>query len=140
MTYCNCRSAFAARGLDPAQAEVHQGDLVDLLYASRNGGQGTFDVIDIDPYGTAAPFLDGACMAVTQGGLLSITCTDMPVLSGVQVRAQQLACCSLLIMRHVIIALVPRTPKVISVLSMCIHVFSKCCVQHSGSFLSHADC
>jgi tRNA G26 N,N-dimethylase Trm1 len=78
---------------------VHQGDLVDLLYASRNGGQGSFDIIDIDPYGTAAPFLDGACMAVTQGGLLSITCTDMPVLSGVQVHKLNLleyilCCCS----------------------------------------------
>jgi tRNA G26 N,N-dimethylase Trm1 len=101
VTCCNCRSAFAARGLDPAQAEVHQGDLVDLLYASRNGGQGSFDVIDIDPYGTAAPFLDGACMAVTQGGLLSITCTDMPVLSGVQVRTRtQLARSSVLMVCH----------------------------------------
>ena len=41
-----------------------------------------FDVIDLDPYGSAAPFLDGAVQAVADGGLLCVTCTDMPVLSG----------------------------------------------------------
>lgn len=41
-----------------------------------------FDVIDLDPYGTAAPFLDPAVQAVADGGLLCVTCTDMPILSG----------------------------------------------------------
>ena len=41
-----------------------------------------FDVIDLDPYGTAAPFLDGAVQAVKDGGLLCITCTDMAILCG----------------------------------------------------------
>lgn len=41
-----------------------------------------FDVIDLDPYGTAAPFLDAALGAVAEGGLLCITCTDMAVLAG----------------------------------------------------------
>jgi tRNA (guanine26-N2/guanine27-N2)-dimethyltransferase len=27
-----------------------------------------FDVIDLDPYGSAAPFLDGAVQAVADGG------------------------------------------------------------------------
>lgn len=41
-------------------------------------------MIDLDPYGTAAPYLDGAVQAVKSGGLLCITCTDMRVLSGGQ--------------------------------------------------------
>ena len=41
-----------------------------------------FDVIDLDPYGTAAPFLDSAVQAIKDGGLLCITCTDMAVLAG----------------------------------------------------------
>lgn len=38
------------------------------------------DVIDLDPYGSASPFLDSAIQAVAEGGLLCITCTDMAVL------------------------------------------------------------
>ena len=41
-----------------------------------------YDVIDLDPYGSAAPFLDAAVQAVTNGGLLAITCTDMAALGG----------------------------------------------------------
>merc|ERR1712113_1005456 len=43
-----------------------------------------FDVIDLDPYGTAAPFLDAAVQAVSEGGLLCVTCTDLAVLCGNQ--------------------------------------------------------
>lgn len=37
-------------------------------------------VIDLDPYGSAAPFIDSAMQNVFNGGLLCITCTDMAVL------------------------------------------------------------
>jgi tRNA (guanine26-N2/guanine27-N2)-dimethyltransferase len=40
---------------------------------------GKYDVIDLDPYGTAAPFLDAAVQALTDGGLLCVTCTDSGV-------------------------------------------------------------
>ena len=40
-------------------------------------------MVDIDPYGTAAPYLEAAMQAVDEGGLLCITCTDMPVLCGI---------------------------------------------------------
>lgn len=40
---------------------------------------GKYDVIDLDPYGTAGPFLDSAVQAVTDGGLLCVTCTDAGV-------------------------------------------------------------
>ena len=38
-----------------------------------------FDVIDLDPYGTAAPFFDAAVQALQDGGLLCVTCTDAAV-------------------------------------------------------------
>ncbi|PFH36858.1 putative tRNA (guanine(26)-N(2))-dimethyltransferase [Besnoitia besnoiti] len=41
-----------------------------------------FDVVDVDPYGSVAPFLDAAVQAVRPGGLLCLTSTDMPVLCG----------------------------------------------------------
>ncbi|EDN11182.1 conserved hypothetical protein [Histoplasma mississippiense (nom. inval.)] len=40
---------------------------------------GKFDVVDLDPYGTAAPFLDAAVQAICDGGLLCVTCTDASV-------------------------------------------------------------
>ncbi len=38
-----------------------------------------FDVIDLDPYGTAASFFDAALQAIQDGGLLCVTCTDAGV-------------------------------------------------------------
>lgn len=38
------------------------------------------NVVDLDPYGSAAPFIDSAIQTVSNGGLLCITCTDMAVL------------------------------------------------------------
>jgi tRNA (guanine26-N2/guanine27-N2)-dimethyltransferase len=38
-----------------------------------------FDVIDLDPYGTAAPFFDAAVQSLQDGGLLCVTCTDAGV-------------------------------------------------------------
>ncbi|KAH7950118.1 hypothetical protein HPB49_019771 [Dermacentor silvarum] len=41
-----------------------------------------FDIIDLDPYGSPAPFLDAAVQAVQDKGLLLVTCTDMAILCG----------------------------------------------------------
>ena len=60
---------------------IKLGDATTLMYNSREKGK-QFDVIDLDPYGSAAPFLDGAIQAVKSGGLLCITCTDMAALGG----------------------------------------------------------
>ncbi len=38
--------------------------------------------VDLDPYGTAAPFIDAAVQSVANGGLLLVTCTDLAVLAG----------------------------------------------------------
>lgn len=42
-----------------------------------------YEVIDLDPYGTAVPFLDAAINAVVDGGLLCVTCTDAGVFASV---------------------------------------------------------
>jgi tRNA (guanine26-N2/guanine27-N2)-dimethyltransferase len=41
-----------------------------------------FDVVDLDPYGTPSTLLDSAVQAVSEGGLLCCTATDMAVLCG----------------------------------------------------------
>lgn len=38
-----------------------------------------YDVIDLDPYGTAAPFIDSALQAINDDGLLCVTCTDSAI-------------------------------------------------------------
>ncbi|KAJ3135409.1 hypothetical protein HK100_002680 [Physocladia obscura] len=43
-----------------------------------------FLVVDLDPYGSAAPFIDAAVRSIASGGLLCVTCTDMAVLAGSQ--------------------------------------------------------
>ncbi|XP_072458270.1 tRNA (guanine(26)-N(2))-dimethyltransferase isoform X2 [Notamacropus eugenii] len=52
-----------------------------LMYEHQRGSQ-RFDVIDLDPYGSPATFLDAAVQSVSEGGLLCVTCTDMAVMAG----------------------------------------------------------
>jgi tRNA (guanine26-N2/guanine27-N2)-dimethyltransferase len=42
----------------------------------------TYHIIDLDPYGTVAPFIDSAINSAKNGALLLITCTDLGVLAG----------------------------------------------------------
>lgn len=70
------------------------------MYSAIGNGQ-KYDVVDLDPYGSAAPFIDGAVQAVSEGGnkqwrqiyiaiqltvlnigLLCVTCTDLAILTG----------------------------------------------------------
>lgn len=57
------------------------GDAISVMTAAR-APQDQYDVVDLDPYGGAAPFLDSAVQAVRNGGLLAVTCTDLAVLCG----------------------------------------------------------
>ena len=43
-----------------------------------------FDWVDLDPYGSPAPFLASALSMLEEGGLLSVTATDLRVLAGVE--------------------------------------------------------
>lgn len=38
---------------------------------------GTYDAVDLDPYGSPVQFLDSAVQTVSEGGLLLVTATDM---------------------------------------------------------------
>ncbi|CUF00217.1 N(2), N(2)-dimethylguanosine tRNA methyltransferase, putative [Bodo saltans] len=44
--------------------------------------QELIDVVDLDPYGTASPFLDSAFSCIKEGGLMLVTSTDSPILCG----------------------------------------------------------
>lgn len=67
--------------VDPSRIRVQQGNAISAMHSSNVVNE-RFDVIDLDPYGSAAPFLDAAVQSVEEGGLLCVTCTDMGVLSG----------------------------------------------------------
>ncbi|EAX96029.1 hypothetical protein TVAG_309480 [Trichomonas vaginalis G3] len=57
-----------------------QGDAREKMLENEN----QFQVLDLDPYSTAAPFLEGVVKAATDGALLCITSTDGRTLCGVQ--------------------------------------------------------
>lgn len=60
---------------------VNEGDACTLMYNHR-APKDRVDMVDLDPYGTAAPFVDAAIGAIADGGLLAVTCTDLAVLAG----------------------------------------------------------
>ncbi|CAK9786160.1 TRM-domain-containing protein [Cutaneotrichosporon oleaginosum] len=60
---------------------VNEGDACALMYNHRDPKK-RVDMVDLDPYGTAAPFVDAAIGAIKDGGLLAVTCTDLAVLAG----------------------------------------------------------
>lgn len=51
-----------------------------ISYMSQHVNE--YHVIDLDPYGSAAPFLDSAMQGIKNGGMMLITCTDLGVLAG----------------------------------------------------------
>ncbi|WVQ77202.1 N2,N2-dimethylguanosine tRNA methyltransferase [Cryptococcus sp. DSM 104548] len=68
------------------KVKINEGDACAFMYNHRAavGPTSRVDVVDLDPYGTAAPFLDAAIGCIADGGLLAITCTDLAVLAGQQ--------------------------------------------------------
>lgn len=57
--------------------QAHTGNAIAYMYSfvDKKG----YDVIDLDPYGTAAPFMDSAIQAINDEGLLCVTCTDSAI-------------------------------------------------------------
>ena len=62
-----------------ANAHMYNSIPQDVLGFSK----ARYAVIDLDPYGTAVPFLDAAVQAIADDGLLCVTCTDTGVLNSV---------------------------------------------------------
>lgn len=57
---------------------ANHGDAIKFMAST---GQ-KFHIIDLDPYGTASPFIDSALQCVEDDGMLLVTCTDAAVLAG----------------------------------------------------------
>lgn len=69
-------------GLNPeTQVLPSYNDASALMYLNRDP-RTKYTVIDLDPYGSASPFIDAAVQAVTDGGMMLVTCTDMAILAG----------------------------------------------------------
>ena len=66
-----------------SSVEVINDDANVLLWGYRP----RFQVVDIDPFGSPAPFMDSACAALSRHGMLMLTATDTAPLSGTQPRA-----------------------------------------------------
>ncbi len=58
--------------------KVHQEEATSLMYKNLK----LYDIIDLDPYGSAIPFIDSCIQCGKNGSLLCLTFTDMPVLCG----------------------------------------------------------
>jgi len=63
--------------------EVRNEDANVLLWENR----GRFNFVDLDPFGSPAPFVDAACAALARRGMLAITATDTAPLSGTHAKA-----------------------------------------------------
>ena len=64
--------------IDMTKFKIYQEEASKLLYSNMNG----YEVIDLDPYGSAMPLLDSGIQGLKNGGLLCVTFTDMTVLCG----------------------------------------------------------
>ncbi|CAD5230806.1 unnamed protein product [Bursaphelenchus xylophilus] len=60
---------------------VSYADATQLMSECRQVDK-RFHAVDLDPYGSATPFLNTAVQAVVDDGILMVTCTDMATLCG----------------------------------------------------------
>jgi len=58
-----------------------------LLFLKNSASGMRFDYIDIDPFGSPAPFIQSAALAIRDGGILAATATDTAVLCGLYPKA-----------------------------------------------------
>ncbi|RPB17038.1 TRM-domain-containing protein [Morchella conica CCBAS932] len=82
-------TAITANDLEPSAVASITANIVhnsknpathpDTLEPSAAMSKISYEVIDLDPFGTASPFIDAAVQAVSDGGLLAVTCTDAGV-------------------------------------------------------------
>ena len=69
-------------GLPSGLVEARHADAALTMMLHREPAALRFDVVDLDPFGSPTSFLDSAVQAVSEGGMLAVTCTDMAVLCG----------------------------------------------------------
>ncbi len=62
--------------------QVMRGDAREILLASKRERGLPFHVVDLDPFGSPAPFIEAAAASIGHRGLLAMTATDLAVLEG----------------------------------------------------------
>ncbi len=65
---------------------VVEADARGLLYEAKHAGV-PMNYVDVDPFGSPAPFTEAAIEAVGRGGIVAFTATDVAVLGGSKSRA-----------------------------------------------------
>lgn len=73
----NCKKTFEENLISQEKIEFHTKKAQELLYMKN------YDCIEIDPFGSSAPFLDAALSQINHKGLLCVTATDTAALCGV---------------------------------------------------------
>ncbi|MBI2137247.1 RsmD family RNA methyltransferase, partial [Candidatus Woesearchaeota archaeon] len=73
----NIKGNLRLNGISGRKAVVSNDDASLFLLKNR-----PFDYVDIDPFGSPAPFLDAAVKSVSRNGILAVTATDTAALSG----------------------------------------------------------
>lgn len=77
------QAASLAAQLNGCEGKVRFTTLdANLFLAQQSSPDVRPNIIDIDPFGTPAPFVESALRALADGGLLAVTATDTAVLSG----------------------------------------------------------
>jgi tRNA (guanine26-N2/guanine27-N2)-dimethyltransferase len=64
------------------KVRVYRKDASSLMYMLQREDPTPISIIDLDPYGSPAPFLNAALSLIGHRGLLAVTATDLAVLSG----------------------------------------------------------
>ncbi|RLF08309.1 MAG: tRNA (guanine(10)-N(2))-dimethyltransferase [Thermoprotei archaeon] len=73
-------NAFLNRLEDKVIIKCSDANMILSMHATKDK---RFDVVDIDPFGSPAPYIDSALRSTLIGGIIAVTATDMPPLCGV---------------------------------------------------------
>ncbi len=66
------------------KCHFHLGEACSFLMSNeKNHRRKRYDIVDLDPFGSPAPYVDCVLRAVNDGGIISVTATDTAVLCGV---------------------------------------------------------
>ncbi|WP_082398227.1 tRNA (guanine(10)-N(2))-dimethyltransferase [Aeropyrum camini] len=76
-----------ANGLEPGSYTIFNRDSNSLMFHLSRERPTPVSLIDIDPYGSPAPFLDAALALSGKGSVVAVTATDLAVLEGRKARA-----------------------------------------------------
>ena len=80
MAVALARTNVSLNGVE-GRVKVHHADARELIFRLRREGVPVL-FVDIDPFGTPAPFIESAIAVIGRGGLLAVTATDLAVLEG----------------------------------------------------------